>query len=76
MTREEISNDESIFWDGCDDAVIGITPDGKVVYSIEKLWEVFIAQGMSDVEAVEWVDYNILGAYVGEYTPIHVYTNE
>lgn len=78
MTREQIAeiNPEAILWDNCDDAIIGITPEGQVVYSIEKLWDVFVAQGMSELEAIEWVDYNILGAYVGEYTPIHIHTNE
>lgn len=77
MTREWIAenNAEAILWDGCDDALIGITPNGEAVYSIEKLWDVFIAQGMTEEEAVEWVDYNILGAYVGDFTPIHVYTD-
>jgi hypothetical protein len=75
--REWISNENemAVLWDNCDEAIIGITPNGEVVYSIEKLWEVFIGQGMTDEEAIEWVDYNILGAYVGEFTPIHVYTN-
>ena len=77
MTREWISeqNAEAILWDGCDDAIIGITPNGEAVYSIEKLWDVFVAQGMTIEEAIEWVDFNILGAYVGEFTPIHVYTD-
>lgn len=78
MTREQIAEDnqEAILWDDCDDAIIGITPEGKAVYSIEKLWKIFISEGMTEEEAIEWVDYNILGAYVGEYTPIHVYTHE
>ena len=77
MTREWISeqNAEAILWDGCDDAIIGITPNGEAVYSIEKLWDVFVAQGMTIEEAIEWVDFNILGAYVGEFTPVHVYTD-
>ena len=69
-------NPEAILWDGCDDAIIGITEKGQAIYSIERLWEVFMAQGMSDEEAVEWVDYNIICAYVGEFTPIHVNTND
>jgi hypothetical protein len=24
-------------------------------------------------EAVEWVDYNILSAYLGDFTPIHIW---
>ena len=28
---------------------------------------------MTELEAVEWIDFNIAGAYVGEYTPIIIY---
>jgi hypothetical protein len=78
MTRDQIAeaNPDSILWDGCDEALIGYTPNGEAVYSIEKLWGVFIGHGMTEEEAIEWVDYNIIGAHVGEYTPIHIYTNE
>ena len=27
-------------------------------------------------EAIEFFDYNIKGAWMGEYTPVYVYTNE
>lgn len=76
MIREWISkqNPEAILWNNCDDALIGITPSGNAIYSIEKLWDVFMAQEMTRDEAIDWVDYNIIGAYVGKYTPIHVYT--
>lgn len=76
MTREQIAeaNPDAILWDGCDDALIGFTQNGEAVYSIEKLREIFTGHGMTDEEAIEWVEYNILGAHVGEYTPIHIYT--
>jgi len=78
MTRNLVKdhNSEAILWDGCDDAIMGMTPNGCVVYSIDRLLDVFIKQGMTEEEAVEWVDYNILGAYVGEYTPVHIYEFE
>ena len=46
---------------------------GVAAYSYEKLVEVFVEQGMTELEAVEWIDFNIAGAYVGEYTPIIIY---
>lgn len=83
--REKIAdlNEEAILWDNCDDAVIGVTrtlPEGVyvAVYSYEKLIEVFVKmfkeEGKSEEEiyelAVEWVDFNIVGAYVGINTPL------
>lgn len=75
MTREKIHeiNESAVLWDGCDNALIGVTDNGKAVYSIEKLWRIFQDMGMTQDESVEWVDFNILSAYVGEYTPVHVY---
>ena len=76
MISEEMIDrmDGAVSWSDCDDAVIGTgsrcgSPD-VFVYDYEKLIQVFVEQGMDYEEAVEWVDYNILGAYVGDTTPI------
>jgi hypothetical protein len=29
---------------------------------------------MSEEDAMEYIDYNVLGAYVGDMTPIYIYT--
>ena len=42
------------------------------MYSIERILEALEADGMTGEEAVEWYDYNIVGASVGEGTPIFV----
>lgn len=74
--KEKISeiNPEAILWDGLDSAIIGFTDDGKVVYDINKLITETQQMNESSFEdATEWVHFNILNAYVGEYTPIHIY---
>ena len=43
-----------------------------VVYDYSKAIEALKKQGMSDVEAVEYFDFNVGGAYVGERTPIFI----
>jgi len=46
----------------------------RFVYSGEKLIENFVENdGMSEEEALEWVEYNIEGAYMGPNTPIVVW---
>jgi hypothetical protein len=61
--------------DGFDDAVIGIEPlSGKVIYDIDKMITVLISEGLSNEEAIEYLDYNVLNAYVGEQTPIYIQT--
>lgn len=66
-------NPEAILWDDLDDAIIGISIDNRVVYGLNKMMLLFQTMGMSEDEAMEWIDYNILSAYVGEYTPIHIW---
>lgn len=61
--------------DGFDDAVIGIEPmTMRVVYDIDKVIEILMDQGMDHDEAVEYYEFNIVGAYVGEQTPLFVNT--
>ncbi len=70
--------------DGLDDAIVGSADVWvgnatieKLIYSGEKIVKVLMAQGMTEEEAYEFVDFNIAGAYVGEETPVIVwpYTN-
>jgi hypothetical protein len=63
--------------DGYDEAVMGISTDGKLVYSVEKMIEILIRDSdMNKVDAIEWLEYNTFNAYVGEMTPIWVYTKK
>jgi hypothetical protein len=76
--RESITqiNPDAILWDDMDDAIVGISDDGRVVYDIHKM-ECLVYDGNKDNmafdEAVDWVDYNILSAHLGEFTPIHTW---
>jgi hypothetical protein len=57
--------------DGLEDALIGLDQStGRLIYSVKKCLEIFILQGMTYEEAVEYFEYNTREAYVGEKTPI------
>ncbi len=43
----------------------------RVVYSADKIIEI-LSKEMTHEEAEEFYEYNILGAYMGEMTPIYV----
>ena len=43
----------------------------RIVYSANKIVEI-LSEEMTPEEAVEFYEYNILGAYMGEMTPIYV----
>lgn len=57
--------------DSFDEAIVGIVQridrDPVVCYSVDKIIKVLTESGMDDDEAYE---YNILGAYMGETTPM------
>lgn len=56
---------------GFDDAVIGIeSKTMKLVYSVSKCLSILEESGMPYEEALEFFEYNVRSAYVGERTPI------
>ena len=57
---------------GMDAAIVGVEYSSmRLVYDVEKIIEVLM-KDMSREDAVEYFDYNILDAYVGEMTPIFI----
>jgi hypothetical protein len=80
MTLEDIierySDIEILKADGFDDAVIGIEErSGRLVYDVNLMISILIVdEGMSEEDAIEYLDYNVIGAYVGEQTPIYITT--
>ncbi len=62
-----------MFMDGLDSAIIGVAQvhgNPVVAYSTEKILENLVDQGMGFDEAREFMMFNILGAYMGEFTPL------
>tara|TARA_R100000231_G_scaffold128562_1_gene99666 strand:- start:274 stop:531 length:258 start_codon:yes stop_codon:yes gene_type:complete len=79
--REELvdrsGNDEMLFTDGYDDAIIGYTDSGVAVYSIESIIMIMITkEDMTHEDALDHFYYNVACSYVGEYTPIYVHDLE
>ena len=61
------------------DAFLGVLMEDppKAVYSEEKVIEVFVERDeMSHEEALEWYDFNVSGAYMGENTPVFIMSFE
>tara|TARA_B100000475_G_C14991027_1_gene312280 strand:+ start:702 stop:941 length:240 start_codon:yes stop_codon:yes gene_type:complete len=64
-------------WDGFDNAIIGVgernNTDSMIVYDYEKMVKVLVTRDdMSYEEAEEYIDYNVIGAWIGDTTPIIV----
>jgi hypothetical protein len=66
-------NGDLIKMDGYDDCIVGVVErfgqDSYFIYDRELVLEKLQQDGMSYEEALEYYEYNQLGAYVGERTP-------
>jgi hypothetical protein len=81
MTRDEIVTvlsdccPEALLADGFEDAFIGIArrcgQPTLVVYDYRRGIEILMErEGMSCEEAEEWMEFNVVGAWAGEHTPV------
>lgn len=82
MKHEEIlsivkdQHPEALIADGFDKAIVGYTTNGNLVYNIEKMAGILMERDkMSHADAIEYLEFNVLGAYVGEMTPVYIYTS-
>jgi hypothetical protein len=69
--------------DGHDDAILGPACIWRgssrvdvLVYDAELIREGLMRDGMTSEEAREFIEFNIEGAYVGEGTPVLVWTQD
>jgi len=76
MKEETLREEKPLLADGFDKAILGLSRgslrEGVVVYSVEKCLDI-LAEDMTYEEAVEYFEYNVLGAYMGPMTPIFVH---
>ena len=60
-----------------DDALVGVTEDGRAVYDIDKMIASLVeTKGMTPFDAVEWIEYNTIRAlpYAGPGAPILMFS--
>jgi hypothetical protein len=71
--------DGLLVMDGFDDCIIGVGQrftDHFVVYDLKKVIAKLMEQGMSEEEAIEFHEFNQLGAWVGPGTPVFLHFPE
>ena len=65
-----------IKWDGLDDAVIGKSTSGQLVYDVDKVIHLFMDRdGMDYQEANDFFWFNVEGSRMND-GPIHVFVGE
>jgi hypothetical protein len=58
--------------DGFDSAILGVCND-RIAYSVAKCVRILVDRDhMSPQEALEYFEFNVEGAYVGEKTPLWI----
>ena len=69
-------NSEALFADGFDDAIIGYDAVGfRVVYDYDKCSDILMKRdSMTEHEAHEFMEFNVVGAFVGDFTPLFIHT--
>jgi len=65
-----------VFFDGYDDCMLGVAycfgMDPVIAYDMQKIISKLSDDGMSREEARDYFDYNIMGTWVGDRTPIFI----
>jgi hypothetical protein len=70
-------NEDALFADGFDNAIVGYDASSYcVVYDYDKCLKVLMENDdrMSYPDAHEFMEFNVVGAYVGDFTPIFVHS--
>lgn len=70
-------NEQALLADGFEDAFLGMSEvfgrPSLATYDKDKCIEILMERdGMTDEEAVEYFDFNVLGGWVGDSTPIYL----
>ena len=71
---EKVENAEetTIFYDGLDEAIIGVEMYSyRVIYSVQTCIEI-LCREMNEEDAREHFEFNVIGGYLGEKTPIFI----
>ena len=78
VKRKQIEKDypdiKLLFADGFDDAIIGVAQQFNIMsvaYNRDKCIEILM-KDMDQLEAIEYFEFNVIGAYVGEQTPTFI----
>lgn len=77
IEANENSETPIYFADGFDEAILGIDViKNKVIYSIKKCYLILIERdGMTEIEAQEWMAFNVVNADFDNKAPIWCYDN-
>lgn len=69
-------NPDALFMDGHDDALVGLASrfgmNDVACYDYDKVIAALMKDGMTEEQAVEFFEFNQIGAWMGENTPAFI----
>ena len=73
LAEQEEIHEGLLKMDGYDDCIVGITErfgqESHLTYDYDRVIAKLVAEGMTEEDAVEFYEFNQLGAWVGDRTP-------
>ena len=67
---------DALYADGFEDTIVGVgrqCHNELVVYDYDKCVQVLMdSEGMTYEEAVQWMEFNVVGSWVGANTPVFI----
>jgi hypothetical protein len=82
MTKEELLEEygdligdvQLVTVDGYDDAILGIDSKSyRVIYDADEMVDILMeTEDLTEEEALEYLDYNVFNAWIGDQTPIYL----
>lgn len=72
---DTLASEGALLADGFEGALLGHTQGSNVVavYDYDQCVQILMERDeMSCEDAIEWMEYNVVGAYVGEKTPVFI----
>jgi len=74
--EETYPDEEFLLADGLEEAFVGVDDaTKKTMYDSRICLDIYVKDGMSYEEALEYFEFNVVGAYLGEKTPIFLNYN-
>jgi hypothetical protein len=77
--KQELPEETFLVADGFDECVIGydyaFVDKPRLIYSVKAIIAKLVGEGMEEIDAIEYFEFNMMGGYVGEQTPIWCFDN-
>ena len=69
------ADEETVILDGFYECILGIDTKQRLIYDAEKIIKTLMDDNdWNRADSTEWFYFNIEGAYMGEHTPVFIYS--